>query len=69
LVQRRRSERRDASGWRPSLAAANNNLDAMKTLIAQGRHRREQWRGALALAVAQKRNQGGCCALAKDGAR
>jgi ankyrin repeat protein len=27
----------DAAGWRPlHLAAANNNLDAIKTLIAQG---------------------------------
>ena len=48
----------DAQGWRPlHLAAANNNLDALKALIAQGADvAAANNEGKTALSLAQEKN-------------
>jgi ankyrin repeat protein len=55
----------DAAGWRPlHIAAANNNLDAMKTLIDQGADvGATNNDGKTALTLVQEKNQREASAL------
>jgi uncharacterized protein len=49
----------DAGGWRPlHIAAANNNIETMKTLIAQGADvNAPNGEGKTAISLAQEKNQ------------